>query len=109
EVEAAIPSNVTVSTTCDETTRQRLVRGDRVVLFPPHKQLSDNTVPPQFIGDFWNWLVFKKSAESMKRPVSGGTLGILADPRHPLFDSFPTDSHPNWQWWSITKNARPLI
>lgn len=109
QTEVPIPPNVTVATTWNEAIAQRLQRGERVVLFPKHEQLPDKVVPPQFISDFWNWLVFKKSAESMKRPVSAGTLGILTDPHHPLFNSFPTDSHTNWQWWSITKNAHPLI
>lgn len=37
------------------------------------------------------------------------TLGILCDPRHPAFASFPTDSHSNWQWWEIQRGARPFI
>jgi hypothetical protein len=31
------------------------------------------------------------------------------DPAHPIFASFPTDFHTNWQWWSIVRNSHPLI
>lgn len=109
QTEVRIPCNVTVATTWDDTLIRRLQDGERVVLFPPHEPFEDRTVPPQFISDFWNWQVFKKGAEAAGRPPSAGTLGLLTDPEHPLFETFPTDSHTNWQWWSITKNARPFI
>jgi hypothetical protein len=38
-----------------------------------------------------------------------GTLGILCDPTHPVFSYFPTEYHSNWQWWPLTKYARPVI
>ena len=34
---------------------------------------------------------------------------ILVDPSHPLFKDFPTESHTNWQWWDILRNANPMI
>ena len=36
-------------------------------------------------------------------------MGILTDPEHPLFKSFPTEFHSNWQWWPIVKKSRPFI
>jgi hypothetical protein len=36
-------------------------------------------------------------------------MGLLIDNEHPLFKSFPTEVHSNWQWWNISMNARPLI
>ena len=50
-----------------------------------------------------------RSSENAGREVSPGTLSILTDPNHPLFQNFPTENHSNWQWWSITRNARPMI
>ena len=38
-----------------------------------------------------------------------GTQGILCDPSHPLFRSFPTECHSNWQWWQLVKHSAPLI
>jgi hypothetical protein len=37
------------------------------------------------------------------------TMGILCDPTHPVFDSFPTDFHSNWQWWYLTINSRVMV
>ena len=33
---------------------------------------------------------------------------ILTNPEHPIFNSFPTDFHTNWQWFSIIKASRAL-
>jgi hypothetical protein len=52
--------------------------------------------------------MFKGISEWAKKPVSPGTLGILTNPEHPVFNSFPTDYYTNWQWWSIIKNSNSL-
>lgn len=102
-------TSVKIATALDDHTIEILNKGGKVLLFPDHQSIKDKSIRPQFIAEFWNWLVFKGGAERNKRPVSAGTLGILTDPTHPLFNSFPTEFHTNWQWWAITKNARPLI
>jgi hypothetical protein len=103
------PKGITVTNNLDNRVLHLLEEGGKVLFFPDHEQVKDQTVGPQFISEFWNWLVFKKAAENMKRPVSAGTLGILTNPQHPIFRFFPTDFHTNWQWWPITKHTRPLI
>ena len=109
QVDLDAPNGLIVASSLDDKTIRALERGAKVLLFPEHNQLQDHTVGGQFISEFWNWKVFKKGAENMNRPVSAGTLGILTDPVHPLFQHFPTEFHTNWQWWPIVKNARPLI
>lgn len=104
-----VPKNVHVVTEYDEDVVDLLKSGERVVLFPNHASIKDQSIKPQFISEFWNWKTFKASAERMNRPVSAGTLGMLTDPRHPLFAHFPTEAHTHWQWWSIMKMTRPLI
>ena len=53
--------------------------------------------------------MFLNICNNNKSIPSPGTLGILTDPKHPIFKDFPTDFHTNWQWWSIIKNSRPFI
>ena len=101
-------ADIVITSNFDEAV-EKLNKGEKVLFFPAGEQLTGTTVPAQFISEFWNWQVFKGAAISMKRPVSAGTLGILTDPAHPLFADFPTEFHSNWQWWAITKNARPMI
>ncbi|WFE84270.1 sugar-binding domain-containing protein [Parabacteroides chongii] len=34
------------------------------------------------------------------------TIGMVVRDKHPLFAEFPTDSHSDWQWQSVYKDAR---
>ncbi|WP_295124871.1 sugar-binding domain-containing protein [uncultured Chitinophaga sp.] len=36
------------------------------------------------------------------------TLGILCNPKSPLFAGFPTEYHSNWQWWDILHTAQTM-
>ena len=93
----------------DEAIFSKLKDGAKVLLFPEANSVNKNSVPGMFIPDFWNYDMFKGISENNKKPVSPGTLGILIDPDHPIFNKFPTDFYTNWQWWSIIKNSRTLI
>lgn len=108
-IDTAHNTAIKVATAVTDEVIETLNGGGRVLLFPDHGAVKNNSVAPQFITEFWNWLVFKGGAERQKRPVSAGTLGILTDPAHSLFSHFPTEFHTNWQWWHIVKNTRPLI
>lgn len=86
-----------------------LNQGKNILLFPDHVKTEDKTVDSQFINEFWNWLMFKGICKSSQRPISAGTLGLLINPKHPLFADFPTEIHSNWQWWNVMKSSRPYI
>jgi hypothetical protein len=49
---------------------------------------------------FWNPI--------MKRNQKCFTMGILCDPGHAAFASFPTESCTNWQWWDVLRPSRVL-
>ena len=53
--------------------------------------------------------MFTGFAKQNGHGFSSGTMGILTDPKHPIFNSFPTDFNTNWQWWTKVKYARPVI
>ena len=36
-------------------------------------------------------------------------MGILCDPRHPLFALFPTGFYADWQWYDLMQDSRSLI
>ena len=88
---------------------RQLEAGAKVLWMPDSTQLQGKTVGGLFQTDYWNYRMFKTICENNKKPVSPGTLGILTNPRHPLFGEFPTDEHTNWQWFPIIKHSRPLI
>jgi len=80
-----------------------------VLLFPTTEEVKGKSLPGLFPPDFWNYGMFKGISEWAKKPVSPGTLGILTDPEHPVFKSFPTGFHTNWQWFSIIKASNSYI
>jgi len=85
---------------------RKLERGRNVLLMPDSSSLC---VGGLFQTDYWNYRMFKTVSENNKKPVSPGTLGILTDPSHPLFRSFPTTMHTDWQWFPVVKNSHPMM
>ena len=68
------------------------------------------TVGGLFQTDYWNYRMFKTICENNKKSVSPGTLGILTNPKHPIFSQdFPTEMHTNWQWFPVIKESHPLV
>jgi hypothetical protein len=102
-------ADILVTTRLSGEVFARLQHGGKVLLFPLAEDIKDKSVPGLFPPEFWNYGMFKGISEWAKKPVSPGTLGILTNPDHPLFESFPTDFHTNWQWFSIIKAGNPLL
>ena len=110
------PANVRVVRSYDQTTRDALAAGERVVLFSsptegvlypqqtmfpqesiwklPTAQSGRNAIPGSFLPVFWNTRLFNQI----------GTLSLLCDPRHPALAGFPTDNHSDWQWADLLGN-----
>ncbi|MGA2408366.1 MAG: sugar-binding domain-containing protein [Bacteroidales bacterium] len=51
--------------------------------------------------------VFWNTAWTNNQPPH--TLGILCDPKHPVFNDFPTEYHTNWQWWDPVSHSQAMI
>lgn len=101
--------NVFIATEIDDGMRERLSEGSRVLFVPRHDRVLGQTVGGMFTPDYWNYSMFKTISERAGKEVSPGTLSVLTDPSHPLMREFPSDEHSDWQWWSITRNSRPMI
>jgi len=84
-----------IVTALDETSKQLLQEGKDLLYLHPYGTHPKNGVQGSFTSQFWN--PFMKPQETAN--------GILCDPTHPLFADFPTDSHTNYQWWEIVKEA----
>jgi hypothetical protein len=79
-------------------------RGTVLWLLPPSQVAPDKKLGPVALGFssiFWNTAWTRRQAPH--------TLGILCDPRQPLFAQFPTDAHSNWQWWYLVSRAGAMI
>ncbi len=88
-----------ITTKWDETSISRLKNGETVIL-----QLKDDQIKGELPYSFLTvyWTQFQKNGNSQ-------TMGLICDPKHPLFNDFPTDSHTNWQWWELLRSAKPLV
>ena len=101
-----LESQVTVTNHLDEIAINQLEKGKSVLLMP---EASDLCVGGLFQTDYWNYRMFKTISENNKKSVSPGTLGILTDPKHPIFKGFPTQMHTNWQWFPVIKASHPFM
>ena len=101
-----LESQVVVTNELTENIAKQLENGKRVLLMPDSSKLC---VGGLFQTDYWNYRMFKTIAENNKKTVSPGTLGILTDPKHPIFKGFPTEMHTNWQWFPIIKASHPMM
>jgi len=103
-VDVSPASSVHVSRQLGAPEEAVLARGGTVVwLVPPDKVKGDarGRVQLGFSSIFWNTAWTTGQAPH--------TLGILCDPSHRALESFPTDSHSNWQWWHVISAASAMI
>lgn len=94
------PAGFVVSRAWDEPTRAALAAGKPVLLLPGKRNLQQ-ALPGRFRPVFWSPVWFPSQKPN--------TMGILCDPKHPLFAQFPTEFHSNWQWWDLVNNSSTLI
>ena len=109
DADTSVPSDIIVSDRLDRKLLEDLSSGAKVLFFPDHKTVMEQSVGGLYIPDYWNYRMFKSISENNRKPVSPGTMSILTNPDLPLFSDFPTEFHTNWQWWPIVKNSRPFI
>ena len=109
EAPSGLEADVAVVTAADDSLKSLLSEGRTVLLIPEHSEVEGSTLGGMFIPDFWNWSMFKTISENAGKEVSPGTFSVICDPGHPAFALFPNDGRSDWQWWSVTRNSRPLI
>ncbi len=74
-----------------------LNEGRKVLLNPEIEDL--NGLEGKFVPVFWSPVHF---------PDQPGTMGLLLDPKHEVFNCFPTEFHSNWQWWDLCKQSKTI-
>ncbi|RIK84341.1 MAG: hypothetical protein DCC67_05030 [Planctomycetota bacterium] len=98
------PADVLLTDELSDDVLAKLNAGGKVLLaIPPHRVRGDDRgkVGLGFSSIFWNTAWTDRQLPH--------TLGILCDPKHPLFAAFPTESHSNWQWSYLIRHAGAMI
>jgi hypothetical protein len=93
------PANVTVCTKWADA-KTALAAGKKVVLFPRDINPKES-LRGRFLPVFWSPVWFPSQKPN--------TMGLLCDPRNPLFAEFPTEFFSDWQWFSLMEHAREFI
>jgi hypothetical protein len=95
--------NVLITDKLDKNAEKTLKNGGSVLLLTYGKVGREKgaQVAIGFSSIFWNTAWTNNQAPH--------TLGILCDPKHPLFKDFPTEYHSNWQWWDPVSHSQAMI
>ena len=94
--------------TLSERVIELLEKGEKVLLFPKLDTLR-NSIEGFYCADFWCYPMFRSISESMNKEVPVGTIGLLIDNSHPIFNDFPCEEYSTYQWWNIVSNSRSII
>ena len=98
---AVCPERVYECRTLDARALQVLQWGGRVFLAPDSTQEAlPHSIRGQFSTDFWSVGTF---------PAQAGGMGLLIDAAHPVFASFPTDAHTDFQWWPMASRRAVIL
>ena len=81
--------------------RDVLARGGDVLVTAAGKISYGRGISQNFLPVFWNTSWFK-----MRPPH---TTGVLINDAHPLFRSFPTESHSDLQWWELLNRTQTML
>ncbi|MGE8243947.1 MAG: sugar-binding domain-containing protein [Sphingobacterium sp.] len=90
-------ADVSYTRELDEALRL-LQAGKKVLLNPDWKKITG--IEGKFVPVFWSPVHFPKQA---------GTMGLLCDPKHPVFADFPTEGHTDWQWWDLQIKSTTML
>lgn len=108
-VKPECPKQVYQCERLDDAALAVLQEGGTVYLSPAATETAmPASIRTQFSTDFWSSRTF---------PKQPGGMGQWIDREHPLFRSFPTESHTNWQWWpmatqravEVPAGIRPMV
>ena len=99
----AAVGNVIVANELTPDVAKQLENGANVLLLPyGHvKKGKGAEVAIGFSSIFWN------TSYTNNQPPH--TLGLVCDPKHPLFATFPTEMSSNYQWHDIVMHSQPII
>ena len=96
--EKAEIGTVYVTDRMDTECLKRLEKGEKVLLQAAALGTEDTCDKISFYPLYWSLTFFPGQGKN--------TIGMIVCDKHPLFARFPTESHSDWQWQFIYKDAR---
>jgi len=85
----------------DNQVKEVLENGGKVLLLANELGTDENSVHANFYPLYWSLTFF---------PGQGKTcIGLLLKEKHSAFHDFPTSYHSDWQWETISKDAKGFI
>lgn len=95
------PDTVYETRYLDEQVSHVLEQGGTVYLSPDATlEALPHSIRTQFTTDFWSVGTFA---------AQEGGMGQYIDTQHPIFASFPTQKHTNWQWWCMATQRAVIL
>lgn len=92
---------ILISQTIDDQVEQALKNGEKVLLIANELGSETNSVKAHYYPLYWSLTFF---------PGQGKTsIGLLVDEDHQAFQQFPTSYHSDWQWESISNDAKGFV
>jgi hypothetical protein len=93
--------DIFVTNELNAETFEKLRNGQKVLLNAHQLGTEEQSVSAHFYPLYWSLTFF---------PGQGKTnIGLLVDEEHPAFDAFPTSFHSDWQWETISNDAKGFI
>jgi len=94
---------ILVTQRLDENVKKYLENGGTVLLTLKKGDIvpeAGGTIKTGFSSIFWN--------TAWTAGQGPHTLGVLVNPKHPVFSEFPTEFHSNWQWWDAMNHGQAM-
>ncbi|MFT4144495.1 MAG: glycoside hydrolase family 2 TIM barrel-domain containing protein [Mobilitalea sp.] len=85
-----------------------LEKGEKVLLIPKLEDLK-NSIEGCYCTDFWCYPMFRFISEERNKKLPVGTMGLLINNSHPIFEYFPCEEYSTYPWWSIVTNSRSIV
>lgn len=93
--------DVLISDQLNDKVKERIEKGGKVLLIANELGSPSHSVKAQFYPLYWSLTFF---------PGQGKTsIGLLLQDKHMAFRDFPTSYHSDWQWETISQDARGFI
>ena len=83
-----------------DSAKAALSAGKKVVFFAGSADTAQS-LKGRFLPVFWSPVWFPSQKPN--------TMGLLLDPKHPLFTQFPTGFYSDWQWYELMQRSRLFI